>query len=188
MKSNFVVLIVVGFILSCIANAQSADRRVDDIRKLYDETNQRIADAEKQEQSDIFVTEVNVNKRLNPYPAVGVYATATKFHYTYGDREKEPYPNRLLKIEIVVKRSATTTNAEFFYNTAGELIMGRVLTDGDEPRETLAYFSRSQLIKMIDNDEELSVKLKAIIETAQTLQVESAKLKRLFASTIKEGL
>lgn len=172
----------------CAVNAQSVDKRVDDIRKLYDETNQRISDADKQEQSDIFVVEVNVNKRLNPYPAVGIYASAAKFYYTYGDREKDPYPNRLLKVEVVVKRSATTTNGEFFYNAAGEMMVGLVLTDGEEPRETVAYFSRGQLIKIIDDNKDVSVKLKAVIETAQTLKAESLRLKGVFGSAIKEGL
>lgn len=185
---NILKTLALFVFLVCAVNAQKPDKRVDDIRKLYDETNQRIADAEKQEQSDIFVTEVNVNKRLNPYPAVGIYASAAKFYYTYNDREKDPYPNRLLKVEVVVKRSSTTTNAEFFYNSAGELIVGIVLSDGDEPREIVAYFSRGQLIKMIDDDKDVSVKLKAVIETARTLKAESVRLKGVFSSAIKEGL
>jgi hypothetical protein len=172
----------------CVANAQIVDKRVDDIRDLYDQTEQRIADAAKQEQSDIFVVETNVNSRLNPYPAVGIYAASTKFYYTYGDREKDPYPKRLLRADVVVKRSATTTNAEFLYNAAGELVMGIVLTDGDEQREMVVYFSRGQLIKMIDDDKEVNIKLRAVIDTAQTLKAESARLKTLFASAIKEGL
>jgi hypothetical protein len=170
----------------CVVNAQKTDKRVDEIRKIYNETNQRIADAEKQEQSDIFVVEQNVNKRLNPYPAVGIYASAAKFYYTYGDREKDPYPGRLLKIEVVVKRSATTTNGEFFYNVAGELIVGIVLTDGDEPREIVAYFSRGHLIKMIDNDKDVKRNLKTLL-TAQALKAESVRLKGMFGTAIKEG-
>ncbi len=172
----------------CIVDAQTADKRIDEISKLYDQIEQRIADAAKQEQSDIFVVETNVNSRPNPYPAVGIYAASTKFYYTYGDREKDPYPKRLLRADVVVKRSATTTNAEFLYNAAGDLVMGIVLTDGDEQRETVVYFSRGQLIKMIDNDKEVNIKLRAVIETAQTLKSESVRLNGLFAAAIKEGL
>ncbi len=172
----------------CIANSQTVDKRIDEIRKLYDQTERRIADAAKREQSDIFVVEVDVNKRLNSYPAVGTYASSTKFYFTYGDREKDPYPSRLLRADVVVKRSSTTTNAEFLYNASGELVMGLVLTDGEEQRETLAYFSRGQLIKMVDDDREVNIKLRAVSETAQSLKVESARLKGLFASAIKEGL
>ena len=90
----------------CVANAQPVDRRIDEIQKLYDQTEQRIADAAKQEKSDVFVVEANVNSLLNPYPAVGIYATSTKFYYTYRDREKDPYPSHLLRADAVVKRSS----------------------------------------------------------------------------------
>lgn len=183
LRTLALVLFAVGAV-----NAQSVDKRIDEIRKLYDQTEQRIADAAKREQSDIFVVEVDVNKRLNSYPAVGIYASSTKFYFTYGDREKDPYPSRLLRADVVVKRSSTTTNAEFLYNASGELVMGLVLTDGEEQRETLAYFSRGQLIRMIDNDKEVSTRLRAVLETAQALKAESARLKGLFASAIKEGL
>jgi hypothetical protein len=191
MKSNVMMpltLIVLVLILSGVANAQKADKRVDEIRKLHDETNQRISDAEKQEQSDIFVAEVNVNKRLNPYPAVGIYASAAKFYYTYGDRERNPYPHRLLKIDVVVKRSATTTNAEFLYDVAGDLIFANVRTDGDQPRETRAFFGRRQLIKMIDNDQDVNIKLRAVLETSEALKAESARLNGLFKASLAEGL
>ena len=169
-------------------NAQTTDKRIDEIRNLHDETKLRIAEADKQEQSSVFLVELKVNERSNPYPAVGIYVSAVKFYYTYGDRERNPYPHRLLKIDVVVMRSSITTNAEFLYDIAGDLVFASVRTDGDQPRETSAFFGRRQLIKMIDNKKDVNIKLRAVLETAEALKAESARLNGLFKVSLAEGL
>lgn len=172
-----------------VVSAQTADKRIDDIRKLYTQTNSDIEIAERDAPySEIYLVELTVNKTGNQYPAVGTYSNISKFFYTYGDREKNPYPERLLKINVTTKRSAMITNSEFLYNPAGQLVFGFVKTDGADQRETRIYFANGLLIKMLDGDRDVSVRLKAVQDTAAAFKRESARLVNLFTSSMKEGL
>lgn len=174
--------------LGGIAAAQAADKRIEDIRHLYTQTNEAIAIADKEAPyTDIFVVEIAVNKAETSYPAVGTYSNLTKFYYTFGDREVEPYPDRLMKINAVTKRSASIINAEFLYDQAGRLVFGYVRTNGEEQRETRMYFASGQLIRMMDNEKQVNVKLRSVIETAAAFKRESARLSAIFRSALKEG-
>jgi len=173
----------------CLSASAQADKRIDEIRKLYTQTNVAIEIAEKEAPyTDIFVVELSVNKTGNSYPAVGTYSNISKFYYTFGDRETDPYPNRLIKIAVVTKRSAQITNSEFLYDAAGQLVFGYVRTDGMEQRETRLYFAAGRLIKMLDNEEEVNVRLRPVIETAAAFKRESTRLVTMFNSALKEGL
>lgn len=65
---------------------------------------------------------MNVNKNNGSYPAVGIFQSVVKFYFTYGNREKNPYPNRLLKIEIETKRSSSVEKYEYLFNENEQLI------------------------------------------------------------------
>ncbi len=165
------------------------DKRIDDIRSLYTSTNSAIEVAEREAPySEIYVVELTVNKTGNQYPAVGTYSHIAKFYYTYGDREKNPYPDRLMKINVTTKRAASITISEFLFNTTGQLVFGLVKTDGEEQRETRMYFAAAQLIKMSDNDKDVNIRLKPVQDTAATFKRESARLVTLFNASMKEGL
>lgn len=172
-----------------IAAAQTTDKRVAEIDALLTETNASVAASEKEgEYSPIYTIELAVNKVGVQYPAVGTYSHIAKFYYTFGDREKDPYPNRLLKINVVTRRSAMVTNAEFLYDTKGSLIFGLVRTEGVEQRKTRLYFAAGVLIKMIDDGKEVNVRQRSVLDTATTLKNESTRLVTMFRSTLKEGL
>ena len=182
--SIFLLLTFVGS-----AAAQSADKRIDEIDRFYTQTSDSIAIADKEAPySEIYVVELSVNKTANPYPAVGAYSNVTKFHYTFGDREKDPYPDRLLRASVVTKRAASITSSEFFYNPAGLLVYGTVRTDGGDQRETRFYFAAGQLIRLIDGGREVNVRTRNVIETAAAFKRESARLVSMFAASLKEGL
>ena len=133
-------LLFFGFSLPIAA--QVADKRIEQIDHLHTQVDELIAIGEKEAPySDVFVAELAVNKTGNSYPAVGTYSNVTRFHYTFGDREASPYPNRLLKASVVTKRAASITTSEFVYNAAGQLVFGLVRTDGEEQRETRLYFA-----------------------------------------------
>ena len=174
---------------SAQVNAQIADKRIDDIRKFYEQTNSDIAVAEREAPySEIYVVELSVNKTGNAYPAVGTYSNIAKFYYTYGDREKDPYPNRLLKVSVVTKRAAMITNSEFLYNPAGQLVYGLVHTDGVEKRETHLYFANLALVKMLDAGNDVNVRLRPVLDTSAAFKRESTRLTALFAAALKEAL
>ena len=176
-------------LLACSASAQTADKRLDEIDNLYEQTNEAIRVAEENAPySEKYVVEIAVNKTGNSYPAVGNYSNVTRFHYTFGDREKDPYPSRLMKATVVTKRAAMITSSEFLYNPAGQLVYGVVRTDGEEQRETRLYFAAGQIIRLIDGGREVNVRGRSVIETAAAFKRESARLTALFASALKEGL
>ena len=182
-------LFAIILVLSAPVNAQTADKRIDDIRKLYEQSNSDIAVAEKEAPySEIYVLELSVNKTANAYPAVGTYSNIAKFYYTHGDREKDPYPNRLLKVSVVTKRAAMITTSEFLYNPAGQLVYGLVRTDGVEQRETSLYFANGALIKLQDVGNDANVRLRPVLDTSAAFKRESARLVALFNSALKEGL
>ena len=169
--------------------AQTGDKRIDNIRSLYTSTSSAIEVAEREAPySDIYVVELTVNKTGNQYPAVGTYSNISKFYYTHGDREKDPYPRRLLKVNVTTKRAASIINSEFLYNGVGQLVFGIVKTDGSEQRETRMYFHNGLLIKMLDGDRDVNVRLRAVQDTAAAFKRESIRLVGLFNASLKEGL
>lgn len=169
--------------------AQTTDKRVDDIRSLYTSTNSAIEVAEREAPySDIYAVELTVNKTGNQYPAVGTYSNISKFYYTYGDREKDPYPSRLLKVNVVTKRSAMITNSEFLFDARGQLVFGLVRVDGTRQRETRLYFAAGRLIKMLDDEKDVNIRLRAVQDTAAAFKRESTRLIGLFNASLKEGL
>jgi len=189
MLSRAFVIVVISLIFGAAISAQTTDKRVDDIRSLYTSTNSAIETAEKEAPySEIYVVELTVNKTGNQYPAVGTYSNISKFYYTYGDREKDPYPSRLMKINVVTKRAAMITNSEFLFNEAGQLVFGYVRMDGLEKRETRLYFAAGQLIKMLDDEKDVNVRLRPVQDTAAAFKRESARLVSLFNASLKEGL
>jgi len=186
---NLTNIALLLFLLACSAFGQTTDKRIDEIDNLYEQTNEAIRVAEENAPySEKYVIEIAVNKTGNSYPAVGTYSNVTKFHYTFGDREKDPYPNRLLKASVVTKRAASITSSEFLYNAAGQLVYGRVRTDGVEQRETRLYFAAGRLLRLIDDGREVNVRNRTVLETAAAFKRESARLTSMFVAALKEGL
>jgi hypothetical protein len=185
----YIAALIILVSLAHAGFAQTADKRIDEIEHLYTQTNEAIAIADKEAPySEIYLVEVSVNKTGNAYPAVGGYSNVTRFHYTFGDREKDPYPNRLLRATVVTKRAAMITSSEFYFNPAGQLVHGIVRTDGEEKRETRLYFAVGQLIRLIDGGREVNVRGANQIQTAAAFKRESARVTALFVSALKEGL
>jgi hypothetical protein len=117
-------ILPVFFLLTAIQIlAQTEDKRIEQIRQAYKQVNEQIAESEKNfAESEIFLTELVVNKGGTSYPAVGYYKETVKFFYTFGSREEKPYPNRLLKIVSVTNRSGQVEYTESLYSPAGQLI------------------------------------------------------------------
>ncbi|HLA96669.1 MAG TPA: hypothetical protein VK612_13180 [Pyrinomonadaceae bacterium] len=190
MKRNlsFVTLILSIIGLIPYASAQTTDKRIDEIKRLYEETNSLVAASEKEgEYTSTYTVELAVNKVGAQYPAVGPFSHIAKFYYTFGDREKNPYPDRLMKINVSTRRSAAIVNSEFLYNASGQLVFAYVSTTGDETRETRLYFAAGQLIKMLNNEKDVNVKLRSVLETAQAVKAESTRLTGIFKASLKEA-
>ena len=189
MISKPFALLTISLIFGAGISAQTSDDRIEDLNRLYTQTNSDIGIAEKEAPySEIYVVELSVNKTGNQYPAVGTYSNISKFWYTYGDREKNPYPNRLLKISATTKRSATITTSEFLFDPAGQLVFGLVRVDGTRQRETRMFFAAGRLIKMVDDDQDINIRLRSVQDTAAAFKREADRLVSLFNAAMKEGL
>ena len=140
------IFTAVLLVLAINVAGQTEDRRISDIRDVYDKTSLRIAGAERNfAESDIFLTELVVNRGGTMYPAVGNFKETIRFYYTYGNREVSPYPNRLLKITVSTERSTARESAEYLFDTEGKLIFAFV-NDGEA--ENRYYFAGAKLIRL----------------------------------------
>ncbi len=128
------MLLMLGFGISSGVFSQT-NKRIEEIRKIYQEVNKKVAECDENgDASSTFLTEIIVNKNNGAYPAVGIYTSVVKFYYTFGDREKDPYPNRLLKIMVTINRSARTETSEFLF---------------DEKENLIFYFEKNEIEKRV---------------------------------------
>ncbi|MCD9189602.1 MAG: hypothetical protein LUM44_24565 [Pyrinomonadaceae bacterium] len=156
------------------------DKRIEHIRKLYRETNEKIAEAnENGEYSSVYLTEMVVNKNNGSYPAVGIFQTTYRFYYTYGDREKNPYPNRLLKIGIETKRSANIEKYEFLFNEKEQLVF---YFEAENTPEKRIYFENELAIKAMLGDKNLEKN--EVVKTSKSVLAEKRKLSLIFQSSL----
>ncbi len=160
-------------------SAQS-DKQIEEIRRIYKETNEKVGGLEN-EDSEIFLSELIINKTNTSYPAVGVYRSVVKFYYAFGNREKNPYPDRLLKISITTNRSARVENSEFLFNPAGQLIF--YFEDKDDA-ELRVYFSAEKPIRILKGTQNLNLNDKTAAEKVKNILFEKRKLAGIFSNSL----
>ena len=157
-------------------------RRIEEINKLRAKVDEDIAKSEAEpEYSTIYLTELAVNKNNGSYPAVGVYRPVVKFYYTYGDREKEPYPNRLLKIVVAVDRSDRKEYSEFVFNDAEQLVF---YLDKKDDRERRMYFAAGRAIRFEQNGRALSLRARSRQSIVAAVLKENVKLVAIFRRSL----
>jgi len=171
-------------LLFCAAgNLAQSERRIETINTLRAKIERDIAASEAEpEHSNIYLTELIVNKNNGSYPAVGVYRPVAKFYYTYGDREKEPYPNRLLKIVLAVDRSDRKEYSEFVFNDAEQLVFYLGRMEGIERR---LYFVAQKPIRLEENGKVLSMRTRSRTATVATVLKERANLVAIFRRSLE---
>lgn len=162
--------------------AQS-DRRVEAINTLRVKIDQDIAASEAQpEYSNIYLTELAVNKNNGSYPAVGIYRPVVKFYYTYGDREREPYPNRLLKIVIAVSRSDRQEYSEFVFNESEQMVF---YLDKKDDRERRVYFAAGRPVRFEQDGRVQSLKGRSRTAIFAAVLKDNVKLVAMFRRSLE---
>lgn len=173
------VTLLGSFIFSVSAQT---DKKIEQIRKIYIETNQKIAESnENGEVSPVFLTELIVNKNVGSYPAVGNFRSVVKFYYTYGRREKNPYPNRLLKAEMEINRAARTENYEYLFNETGRLIFYFERKDDQEMR---VYFSAEKPVKILRGEKDVRLNETAATDLLKKVLIEKRRLVSVFSNSL----
>jgi hypothetical protein len=174
-----------GLMLVLFVSGISAqtDRRVEAINKLRQKIDENIARSESEpEYSNIYLAELAVNKNNGSYPAVGVYRPVVKFYYTYGDREKEPYPNRLLKIVVAVARSDRQEYSEFVFNGSEQMVFYFDKKDGVERR---VYFAAGRAIRFEQNGRVVSLQGRSPKAIVASVLKEHVKLASIFRRSLE---
>lgn len=176
-----VLLIAIGLAINSTAVSQTVDR-IDSIKRIVQKIDEDIAKMEEgPEYSSVFLTELAVNKGNGSYPAVGIYRPVVKFYYTYGDREKDPYPNRVLKIIVAIDRSDRKELSEFTFNGAGRLIFYFEKKDDVERR---LFFANEKPVRFEQGTRALSLKAKSQIETVALVLKDKANLVAIFQRSL----
>jgi len=176
---TFLMILALGSLT--ITPAQS-DKRIEEIRNLYQAVNKKVAECEANgETSDTFLLEVIVNKNNGSYPAVGIYRSVIKFYYTYGDREKDPFPKRLLKIVVKTNRSAAVEVTEFLFNENGLPVFYFEKTVS----EKRVYFDGGKPIRMIDGTRQLELKSKRATELEREINRLMQRLLPVFYNSLE---
>lgn len=164
-----------------VAFGQTA-QRVEAIKKIYQKTNEAIALSEQSpDASTTFLTELTVNKNLSPYPAVGIYKTVAKFYYTFGDREVNPYPDRLMKIVLSTDRSDRKEYSEFLFDEAGQLVFYAEKKDDVERR---LYLTSERPIRLQQAELSLPLRSRAHSEFVATVMKEKTNLVAIFRRSL----
>lgn len=177
----FVLLLLVLFFGANKSTAQT-DRRIDAIKKTCQKINEDVARSEQgPEYSNIYLTELVVNKGNGSYPAVGIYRPVVKFFYTYGDREKDPYPNRLIKIVVAVDRSDRKEYSEYCFNESEQLIYYFSKKDDVEQR---VYFTAERPFALYQDNKPLSLRARSQAASATAVLKEKVNLVAIFRRSL----
>ncbi|MGZ5481610.1 MAG: hypothetical protein ACXWID_06470 [Pyrinomonadaceae bacterium] len=162
--------------------AQS-DRRIEAINTLRAKIDKDIAASEAEpEYSNIYLTELAVNKNNGSYPAVGIYRPVAKFYYTYGDREKEPYPNRLLKIVVAVARSGRQEYSEFVFNESEQMVF---YLDKKDDVERRMYFTAGRPVRFEQDGRVQSLKGRSRTAIFAAVLKDNVKLVAIFRRSLE---
>jgi hypothetical protein len=189
-----VTLLAIGVLANAAAatNAQTTDSRIAAINRHVAEVDQQIAESESSgEFSSIFRNELVLNQLGNPWPAVGIYHKLVRFYYTYGDREVDPYPSRLLKITVTTKRSDRHEYAEFVFEPSGNLHFAKVANgagdDGDDAAATADryYFGGGKVISVHSGSKDPTQCGFTTIDSSRAVMDESKKLVAIFRNSLE---
>lgn len=181
-----VIFLLPGIALPTRAQKDPAEKNIQQIRQIYQQTNERIAAAEKKfSESEIFFSELTVNKGGTPYPAVGIFKSVYGFYYTYGNRETDPYPNRLLKVRVKTDRSANREYAEYLFDETGRLIFYFEKIN-DEP-ESRFYFAGGRIIRIQRGNRTIDLTGPEEASASKAVKAQAARIILIFLNSIQSG-
>lgn len=167
----FLIVLLACSVLGLAQNQQSAETTVKAIRAICGEI---------EESPSIFVNEIKVNRDDRPFPAVGKFQSRIEFVYTYGDREKNPYPDRLLRVFIKTDRSAVVESQQFCFDDRQRLIF---FYSKDADHEYRLYFSNGSIVRALDGDKILTGTTATPV--GKRAIADAGRLSSIFAGTLK---
>lgn len=168
-----------GCVVKCHAQT---DKRIEQIRQHYEQVNAQIAKSETSAGSDLYLNELIVNKNGRSWPAVGIYEIVYKFYYSFGDREKDPYPNTLVKVTVSTSRSGDRAYAEYLFNPAGQMIF---YYEKDRFQiEHRHYFESEKLIRLTREQRPIAINSPEALRATNTAFTVAKRLLSLFRQSL----
>lgn len=183
---------ILFLLLYCTACQLPAQKRgaIEEIRALYQQVNGQIARCTGPEDPcGYYLNTLVINKKEDPWPAVGTYQVQHDFWYTGGMTE-EGMAHDLHKVNIVTQRSALLENEELLFDADGELVFYYFkLGDGEgSGQENRYYFSEGKLVDYKEKISEEEVEYQRWKKSdAQKVVGNSERLKKLFFATLDEN-
>jgi hypothetical protein len=169
------LLLVISLLVLSSSVFADVTEQVDDIRNIYDHTNQEI------ENGELYRTEVDINADGLSYPAVGIYHPVLTLYF--GFSEENPYPDNLRKAVLIVDRAAYHEYSEFLYDGYGRLIFAYIAGQPDYP-EMRFYYYYGELIKVIEGSDSFTTFSTEQLELSERFQRQgeglTTTLQRLF--------
>jgi hypothetical protein len=189
MRRSLRPLIILTFLAAFAfpLSAQQVDSRIERIRRITTQINEQVAESERVEEgTGIYCNELIVNRGDKSWPAVGIYRTVVSFYYTFGDREKNPYPNRLLKITLNTQRSDRIEHAEYIFDPAQQLIF-YYEKDGDDPASERRYYLASErVIRAMKGQRTIGLRNRDEVEKVSMVLKEKNRLKSMFIQSLAD--
>jgi len=183
---SLAVVIALIFISAETLSAQANNRSIDGIKQIVAQVDEQVVESESQgEYSSVFHSELVINQLENPWPAVGIYQRTVRFYFTFGDREKDPYPNRLLKIAVTTKRSARHEYEEYVFNPTGQLVFAVVKDRDDAAPDRHYYFAGNRLIGIQNGPQLVIPKTTKSLFNSTSVLNESRKLVNIFRNSLE---
>lgn len=164
---------------------QTAANKVAEIKKIVAERDRMAETAEGEEYSSVFIVELKVNPRENQYPAVGTFTSTVKFYYTYGDREKNPYPYKLVKIATVTRRASATERTTIYFRGPAEMVLYSKVVEGDNLSERSVFMMAGLPIQFERDGRVVSTKSADALAFTKEARAEKARLEKIFTATIE---
>jgi hypothetical protein len=178
-----VLVFLAGYVFPVCA--QQADSRIERIRRTTTQINDEVAESERvAEGTGVYCNELIVNKGDKSWPAVGIYRTVIDFYYTFGDREQDPYPNRLLKITVKTKRSDRNEYAEYIFNSAQQLIFYYEKEGENTRSERRYYFASERVIRGMEEQRVIRLKDREAVERVSMVLKEKNRLRAMFIGSL----
>lgn len=174
------------FVVAGATYAQPDDKRTRQVEEIRAKVDRQVAEAEGDEPSSVFIMSFEGNGKMNPYPAVGIFTTKMKFYYTYGDREKNPYPDRLIKITVETRRSSSTEKTQVVFDETGEMVFYEKKVEPDYPSQKLVYFAGGRAFRVENNGKRLRLTSKEAGDLVRVVTGDSNRLKMIFKSSLTE--
>lgn len=185
-----------GFINQAHAQGKNTERLVAQIRKLYAETNERIAAGLEDKTSGLHHAAITIGgaKDGQSWRAVGVRNQTTEFYFNCEPNDPEcPTDARRLIVKIIGSYQAGTSGVsrfEYLFNDKGELVFAYTSDaggEGEKPVERRFYFVGRKLIRVIRDGKNIDGNFPRLdAEGATNAEAEARKLQNLFAMMFVE--